>query len=46
MICPECHIDQQRVKLPWHMVQDHDWPADKAEDYYLEQIDKLLRETK
>lgn len=46
MICPECRIDQQRVKLPWHLVEDHHWPADRADTYYQQQIDTLLRGTK
>ena len=46
MVCPACHIDQQRVKLSWHLVDDHQWLADDAEAYYQAQIDAILEETK
>ena len=46
MVCPVCIIDQQRIKLPWHLVDDHQWLADDAEAYYQAQIDVLLRATK
>ena len=42
MICPVCDTDCQRVKLPWHLVEDHHWPADRAETYYQQQIRRLL----
>ena len=45
MICPECHIDQQRIRLDTHLVEEHKWAPGNAGAYYLEQLNKLLKET-
>ena len=42
MVCPVCTIDQQRIRLDQHLAEEHNWPLDKVNDYYNQQIQKLL----